>query len=336
MLPGAGGLRPGLPAFFSAIDAVAGARPRPSATKALRFAPDWTLLRRFDYVGHMNTRLPPLPGTAAAGSWRMQTADKLLSDGRLATFAILSRPTADSFALIGTGFYLQGMGGFATAAHVALEAERHLAEMPDSVGIARTLPNGRTRFLPIWKFFVHPTADVAFGIPRYEFVDDVSGNVIRPKVLSLSSQPPPIGTPVSTWAYPLHAVVDAEDGRVFRLQPDFYDGLLEDRFEDRGPSVKLKPPYFRTSINLHGGSSGGPVFDADGQVFGIASCSYDGATDIAFVTPAGALLDLEIPEHISDSFASGSKITLRHLAERGLIATDVLPACSSKESEADV
>src|SRR3954454_13298978 len=37
---------------------------------------------------------------------------------------------------------------------------------------------------------------------------------------------------------------------------------------------------------------------AAGQVF--AWCSYDGATDIAFVTPAGALLDLAIPEHISE------------------------------------
>jgi hypothetical protein len=266
----------------------------------------------------------------------MQNADKVISDGRLATFAIVGRPTADSFALIGTGFYLQGKGGFATAAHVAIEAERQLAAKPDSVGIARTLPNGQTRFLPIWRFFVHPTADVAFGIPRYEFVDDASGNVIRPKVLSLSSQQPPIGTPVSTWAYPLHAVVEADEGRVFRLQPDFYDGVLEERFEDRGPSAKLLPPYYRTSINLHGGSSGGPVFDADGQVFGIASCSYDGATDIAFITPAGALLDLEIPEHVSDASAGGPTITLRLLAERGLIVTDALPACSSKESEGDV
>jgi hypothetical protein len=29
-------------------------------------------------------------------------------------------------------------------------------------------------------------------------------------------------------------------------------------------------------------------------MFGIASCSYDGATDRAFVTPAAALLEIEI------------------------------------------
>jgi hypothetical protein len=96
----------------------------------------------------MSARLTSLPGTAAAGSWRVQNADEVVSDGRLATFAILKRPTADSFSLIGAGFYLQGKRGFATAAHVALEAEQYLAEMPDSVGIARTRPNGRTRFLP--------------------------------------------------------------------------------------------------------------------------------------------------------------------------------------------
>ncbi|MBB4373753.1 hypothetical protein GGD63_006581 [Bradyrhizobium sp. cir1] len=256
----------------------------------------------------------------------MHNADDVIADGRLATFAVLKRPTPSTVALIGTGFYLQPKGGFATAAHVALEAEQQLAATPDSVGIAHTLPNGKTRFLPIWKFFVHPTADVAFGIPRYEFVDDTSGNVIKPKVLSLTSQMPEIGAKVSTWGYPLHRVIDDPAGQSVHLQPDFYDGVLEEYFLDRGPSAKLKPPYFRTSINLHGGSSGGPVFNAAGEVFGVASCSYDGATDIAFVTPIGTLLELEIPEHISDSVKGGPTVSLRELVSRGRIVAD---ACSS-------
>lgn len=285
----------------------------------------------FDYFAIMSARLPPLPGTAAAGSWRMQNGDEVASDGRLATFAILKQPTDNSFSLIGIGFYLQGKGGFATAAHVALEAQKQLADAPDTVGIARTLPSGQNCFLPIWRFFIHPTADVAFGVPRYECIDDASGNVVRPKVLSLTSRRPLIGAPVSTWAYPLHAVINSDEGKVFRLQPDFYDGVMEECFDDRGPSVKLTPPYFRTSINLHGGSSGGPVFDADGLVFGIASCSYDGATDIAFVTPADALLSLEIPDHISDLATGGPTISLRRLAEQGLIVMDWSPTRSPRE-----
>jgi hypothetical protein len=250
----------------------------------------------------------------------MRNADDDSADLRLATFAILKRPTPTSVSLLGTGFYLQLKGGFATAAHVALEAEQLLAEVPNSVGFAHTLPDGRSFFLPIWKFFIHDTADVAFGIPRFEFVNDNTGDTYKTKVLSLTSAARAIGSPISTWAYPLHALIDNDSGeQSMQLQPDFYDGVLEELFGDRGPSVKLRPPYFRTNINLHGGSSGGPVFNAEGEVFGIASCSYDGATDIAFVTPAAALFELEIPEHISDSGSDGPKVSLRELAERGQI-----------------
>jgi hypothetical protein len=92
--------------------------------------------------------LMPLPGTAPAGTWRINNADREEADGRMAAFAIARRPTATSLALLGTGFYLQLKGGFATAAHVALEAQQLLSEQPDSVGIAHTLPDGRMLFLP--------------------------------------------------------------------------------------------------------------------------------------------------------------------------------------------
>jgi len=251
----------------------------------------------------------------------MHNADAESADGRLAAFAILGRPTVNTIALIGTGFYLQPKGGFATAAHVAMEAERLLAEAPDSVGIAHTLEDGRSVFLPIWKFFTHKTADVAFGIPRYELVNDSAETALRTKVLSLTSQAPSIGSSISTWAYPLHQVTDdGSGGQVLQLQPDFYDGILHELYEERGPSVKLKPPYYRTSINLYGGASGGPVFNAAGNVFGVASCSYDGATDIAFVTPATALFEIDIPEHITDGPQTGPTVTLGELAARGQIA----------------
>jgi Trypsin-like peptidase domain len=182
------------------------------------------------------------------------------------------------------------------------------------------LPNGRARFLPIWKFFLHDTADVAFGIPRYEFVDETTGAAIRAKVLSLVSRSPALGSPISTWSYPLHQVADDEaTGQTLQLQPDFYSGRLQEFFADRGPSAKLRPPYYRTDVHLHGGSSGGPVFNFDGEVFGIASCSYEGATDLAFVTPAAALLQLEIPTRVTDGGDDGPRISLGELAARGQI-----------------
>jgi S1-C subfamily serine protease len=251
----------------------------------------------------------------------MGNADREEADGRLATFAIVKRPTPRSLALLGTGFYLQLKGGFATAAHVALEAQQLLLERPESVGIAHTLPDGRTFFLPIWKLYVHPTADVAFGIPRNEIVNDRTGEVYRTKVLCLSGAAPRIGAPISTWAYPLHRVIgDETTGRVLQLQPTFYNGTLQELYSDRGPSAKLIPPYYRTDIHLHGGSSGGPVFNRQGEVFGIASCSYDGAEDIAFVTPASALLEIEVPEKIGEEEDRSSSVTLRAIAARGMIS----------------
>jgi hypothetical protein len=264
--------------------------------------------------------LSPLPGTAPLGTWRIVTADRDAADGRLAIFAILKRPTPTSISLLGTGFYLQPRGGFATAAHVAEEAQQLMSTRPHSVGIAHTLPNGRTKFLPIWKFFIHKTADVAFGIPRYEFVDDNTGIAFRTKILSLIDVAPAIGAQISTWSYPLHQVVgDEASGQSMQLQPDFYKGALQEFFAERGPSAKLRPPYYLTNIHLHGGSSGGPVFDFDGQVFGVASCSYEGATDIAFVTPAAALLEIEVPERITNEGEEGPKVSLRALAARGQI-----------------
>jgi ribosomal protein L30 len=258
-----------------------------------------------------------LPGTALPGTWRITNADMADADGRLAIFAIVVRE-AQSLKLLGTGFYLQPKGGFATAAHVAIEAQQHLAAAPGSVGIARTLPNGETRFLPIWKFFIHTTADVAFGIPRAEFVDG-TGQVINAKVLSLTNTPPEIGAPVSTCAYPLHRLVEDEaGGRVLQLQPDFYDGRLEEFYAERGPSAKLRPPYYRTSIHLHGGASGGPVF-FDGHVFGVASSSFGGAEDLAFVTPASALLEIRVPTVIAEADGAETE-TLGDIAARGQIA----------------
>jgi Trypsin-like peptidase domain len=262
--------------------------------------------------------LSDLSGTASPGTWRVANADMADADGRLAIFAIVVRER-QTLKLLGTGFYLQPKGGFATAAHVAIEAQRHLAAAPGSVGIARTFQNGETRFLPIWKFFIHATADVAFGVPKAEFVDDRTGQIINAKVLSLTDTPPDVGAAVSTFAYPLHRLIEDETaGRVLQLQPDFYDGRLEEFYPERGPSVKLHPPYYRTSIHLHGGASGGPVF-FDGHVFGVASSSFDGAEDLAFVTPASALFEIRVPKAIADQDGAATE-TLGDIAARGQIA----------------
>jgi len=268
------------------------------------------------------SRLPSLPGTAPAGSWRITTADLDDSDGRLAIFALVVRDTPTSLHLLGTGFYLVTNGGFATAKHVALEAQKYMLENPLAVGIVHTISDGCSVFRPIWQFFIHPTADIAFGVP-HELIDNTTTKAYRSKVLSLDIKCPEIGSAISTWSYPLHSVIDDhQSGRMLQLQPDFYNGTLRDIFTTTGPSAKLCPPYYLTSIHLYGGSSGGPVFDAAGYVFGIASCSYDGAEDIAFVTPVSAILEIELQmtTYHSDDGGSRSINTVNELGTMGVLS----------------
>jgi hypothetical protein len=279
------------------------------------------------YLRMANGTLPPLPGTAPDESWRIGNADRDLADGRLAIFGIVARspetpPNLRGNApgrLLGTGFYLLTNGGFATARHVAEEALEAMAQSEHTVGLIYALPGGLLVYRPIWKFFLHPTADLAFGIP-HEIIDNSTGMAFRAKVLSLEREPPPLGAPISTWAYPLHTTVqDSEGHERLYLQPAFYDGFLQEVFEQRGPSGKLNPPYYLTTIHLYGGSSGGPVFNTDGHVFGVASSSYDGMEDVAFVTPIRPIFDLELHDIDMKDGRGRRIVTVREIANIGRI-----------------
>jgi hypothetical protein len=274
------------------------------------------------------SKLHPLPGTALDGSWRIANIDRDEFDGRLAICAIVARPSsapvsligAGEGTLIGTGFYLLPNGGFATAKHVALEALEAMSRSENSVGLVYTLTNGLLVFRPIWSFAVHPTADLAFGVP-HEIFDNKTGNAFRAKVLSLECAAPAIGARISTWAYPLHGKFHQPDGtEILHTEPAFYDGTLQEIYTERGPSGRLSPPYYLTNIHFHGGSSGGPVFNESGHVFGVASCSYEGAEDIAFVTPIDSIFDIEVQNvDLGDGYGSRT-VAVRDIGNAGRIA----------------
>jgi hypothetical protein len=273
-------------------------------------------------------RLPPLPGTATDGTWRIVTSDRDESNGRQAICAIVKRLCSSSMSLsgtddgelIGTGFYLVPNGGFATAKHVALEAIEAINQDQNSVGLIYLLSNGLLVFRPVWRFFLHPTADLSFGVP-HELYDNKTGHSYRAKVLTLDRKAPPVGGRISTWAYSLHRRVrDASRGNMLHFEPAFHDGILEQIHTDRGPARRIKPPYYQTNIHLYGGASGGPVFNENGQVFGVASCSYEGAVDFAFVTPIGGILEIELHDTDVGDGQGSRTVTVGELARLGRIS----------------
>jgi hypothetical protein len=79
-------------------------------------------------------------------------------------------------------------------------------------------------------------------------------------------------------------------------------------------------------MHLHGAASGGPVFNTSGHVFGIASSSYDGMTDISLVTPIISLLDIVIPNALDRGDGRGlQNVTVGELASLGAVAIKNLP-----------
>ena len=268
----------------------------------------------------MQRTLPPLRGTAPEGSWRMGNADREQADGRLAVFAIVTQPKPNSFRLLGTGFYLTHKGGFATAAHVARDARHCSPRTPRPLALSTCCQTDVRYFDRSGSFFIIPERTSPLVSPRFEPINTRTGKPYPIKLLSITSKAPQKGAAISAWSYPLHAV-DNVSGDLVQLHPDFYNGEVQDFFQDCGPSVKINPPYYQTNIHLYGASSGGPVFNFDGEVFGVASCSYgsfEDENDVAFVTPASTLLEIEIPECIGQN---GSPMTtLGNIARLGRIS----------------
>jgi hypothetical protein len=68
-------------------------------------------------------------------------------------------------------------------------------------------------------------------------------------------------------------------------------------------------------LHLYGASSGGPVFSKNGTAFAIASASYDGMNDLAFLTPIQLAGEIVIPHEDMKDGKGRRDLTLREIVE---------------------
>ncbi|WP_441258972.1 S1 family peptidase [Bradyrhizobium sp. 521_C7_N1_3] len=212
-------------------------------------------------------------------------------------------------AIIGTGFFI-AQNIFVTARHV-LEDEFAEGRLKHPIGAIHIHSGGwATRWMTRGAWDANSDVAVCVLQPMHK-----DGDPLTNKVLPLRASIPEIGAFATAFAYPNH---DYFDGAI-SLWPSAYPGKLLEVHADRGPSVKLKPPYFQTDMHLHPTASGAPVFDDHGRVWGVCSCSYDGATDVSFVTAIAPILGLLVDDVVLPPESSPRSVTVAELAHRGHI-----------------
>ncbi|KGV27161.1 peptidase S7, Flavivirus NS3 serine protease family protein [Burkholderia pseudomallei MSHR4462] len=229
---------------------------------------------------------------------------------------IIQQIDRTSYNFVGTAFFITTNGVFATAAHVADQLGR------DNLPAAIVQFTGSGKFVerPIRKLYMHNGADVAVGVPQGMHRPQDNAPLTN-AVLTLSLALPEPGDNVHTYAYPntvMEPASDTEKAKAF-FNPGYYAGQVIEVYPAGRDRILMPGPCFQTSVHLHGGSSGGPVFNRQGEVIGINSTSFDAATNISFAACVAQLLDLVVDD-VEIPPAPATQISLRCLADLGHIA----------------
>ena len=260
---------------------------------------------------------PELPGEVELGKYRARTGDGVEASLQRAIFPIVRYDSDGKLHLVGTGFFITTNGLFITAKHVLMDgvfdSEGHQLY---PIGIIQFVEDNIYIQRPLLRCALHPVADVTVGVAAP--MQNKRGQPLSNPILGLSLTAPAIGSRVVTYAYPRHANVIFESGtQAVHLMPSWYDGNLEEYYPSGRDRVILPTPCFRTSMFVHGGASGGPVFSSAGSVFGVNSTGIEG-TDISFVSRLHEIFQLRIDDVILGN-ASPASVPVMEMARAGHI-----------------
>lgn len=233
--------------------------------------------------------MQPLRGAASEKKYGFVIEHTELTVDPVHTIFPILKCVDGQWHLIGTGFFIAGYGIFATAKHVLLDVCDKDGEATCAIGILHSLP-GRYFFRRIVHVCWSSIADVAIGIVD-PMKEEGATDMLNNGFLGLTPRVPLAGAQVVTYAYPNHMIENAPEGAKIALFPAMYEGSIEEYFPKGRDRIMMPGPCFQTSILMHGGSSGGPVFDEHGRVFGICSTGWDDLP-LSFVSRISAIFAL--------------------------------------------
>jgi hypothetical protein len=217
---------------------------------------------------------------------------------------------------VGTGFFVAKCGIFVTARHVLKMVQDDDPRGPFALGIIQLLADGTYVERPVRKIIWSNSADIGIGVCA-EMKSPSTDQVLDNPILRMTTRDPSVEEPVFTFAYPDTVVEQHANSTALHTNPHFYEGKIEEHFPERRDSSLLTWPCFQTNMHLHGGASGGPVFDSTGAVFGINTSSMAPWTDVSYVSKIREALGLKIDEIIIEPSSEAGEYFLYEIARMG-------------------
>lgn len=257
-------------------------------------------------------------GQADSKHFTVRASNGELVDPTQAIFAIFKQTRDGSLQMLGTGFFITTLGIFVTAKHVFMDVIDKRGNATAPLAILQIIKDNTFYMRPVQSCVTHANADVAVGVAAH-MSHKVTGEPLFNKVLTLSLTYPHIGETIFTYAYPGTTVVQSEKKEI-HISPRFYDGQVVEYFPKGRDRTMLPFPCYQTSIYLHGGASGGPVFGENGKVIGVNSTGYEGDSDISFISRIQDIYDLSLRNVQMPEEESPRSILVRELVPMGHIA----------------
>jgi hypothetical protein len=221
-------------------------------------------------------------------------------------------PDKNTWKCVGTGFFIQALGGFVTAKHVFYDNKGN--NFPSLYAVQTT--SKMERHLRVLEHFVpHQDSDIAVGFLGKRRIK--GGQNLTPEIATsfmISFEKLNLGDLVRTYAFPHTQSQNIEYGKTeFTFAGKWAGGSIVEYNEDGSPIVRNR--CYQTSMNIEHGASGGPVLKND-LVVGVNSSGMtlpEGEIPISFVTPIDFILDLSVPN-------DKELISIRELIENGSIS----------------
>jgi Trypsin-like peptidase domain len=221
-------------------------------------------------------------------------------------------PKTEKWKCLGTGFFINPVGGFITAKHLLFDEGKMME--PTLLGIQK-ISEKEYHVREINTLSAHNNSDMMIGLlgKRRKDYKGIEPELSKYSVIDFETLK--IEDEIYTYSFPNTTSIELnEQDEEFTFKGTYSRGKIID-YHQSGTS-RLKNRCFQTNMKIDGGASGGPVFK-NGYIVGINSTSFnllDGGEPISFITPIDYILDLFVVEN-------GKEITVKQLIEKGYIKT---------------